>query len=323
MAFPKLAGCVCVAYRIGATPTGRNRGRSRQGQSRERVDRRWRVYEPYFGLRYPLPLGWKAGSQPPRPSYAGYYVLSTPSAPQGTKATILIAAQFTFFAIPPIADAGAMLLGFARSVSGGQSSPAEPEAVTITGLAFVRVDLPGTPLLRIVLATDIRCHVVIFTFIGAEPDRLKKLAATPTTFRSCSVAPICLKGYVTAQTIQRRVEPVSAGPRFVTIAVRMIIGADGRVEHVHVIRAFPEQHITIEDALAQWRFAPYLPSRRPPEIEASPTFEFKPPERSPRPSRGLDIDLSCVDGGNSNKYGRNLCEIIACFFRTWTGHIGL
>jgi hypothetical protein len=36
-------------------------------------------------------------------------------------------------------------------------------------------------------------------------------------------------------------------------------------------------------------------------------------ERSPWPSRGLDIDLSCVDGGNSNKYGRNLCEIIACF----------
>ncbi len=31
---------------------------------------------------------------------------------------------------------------------------------------------------------------------------------------------------------------------------------------------------------------------------------------SPWPSRGLDVDLSWVDAGNSNKYGQNLCAII-------------
>ena len=33
----------------------------------------------YFGLRYPLPPGWKAGPQPPRPSAGGYYVLEASS----------------------------------------------------------------------------------------------------------------------------------------------------------------------------------------------------------------------------------------------------
>jgi hypothetical protein len=27
----------------------------------------------------------------------------------------------------------------------------------------------------------------------------------------------------------------------------------------------------------------------------------------------MDIDLSCVDGSNSDKYGPNLCETVACF----------
>jgi len=78
----------------------------------------------YFGLRYPLPSGWKAGSQPPRPSAGGYYVLSTPRPPAGAEATILIAAQDTFFAMPPVADAGEMTRSLVRSVSASGENPA-------------------------------------------------------------------------------------------------------------------------------------------------------------------------------------------------------
>lgn len=52
---------------------------------------------PYFAVRYPLPAGWKDGPEPPRRSYDGYYVLDTPVPPEDVKATILIAAQDSFF----------------------------------------------------------------------------------------------------------------------------------------------------------------------------------------------------------------------------------
>ena len=235
---------------------------------------------PYFGLRYPLPPGWKEGPLLPHPSYAGYYVLSTPAPPEDAKATILIAAQDEFFADKRIADARALLQDLARSLSGPDHA-ADPATVRIAGNSFLRLEIRGTPLSRIVLATEIRCHVVMFTFTAAERERLEKLAASldHLSFAPHAVAPACAKGYATAQTIRRRVEPVPTGPRFVTIAVRIIIGADGRMEHVHVIRAFPEQQKSIEDALRQWRFAPYLANGHPAEIETGLTFEFKPAGR--------------------------------------------
>ncbi len=237
---------------------------------------------PYFGLRYPLPHGWQAGPQPPRPSYTGYYVLSAPSAPQDAKATILIAAQDTFFATPPIANASAMMLSLARSVPGSEPSAAQPAAVTIAGHAFVRIDLPGTPLSRIVLATDIRCHVVIFTFTGAEPEQLEALAASldRLALREDPAAPNCVRGYVTAQTIRHKVEPIPAGPQFVKVSTRVIIGADGRAKHIHVIRADAAQQKSIEDALAQWQFDPYRVAGKAAEVETGLNFEFKPGGRA-------------------------------------------
>ena len=89
----------------------------------------------YFGLRYPLPPGWKAGPQPQPPSAGGYYVLSTPRPPRDAQATILIAAQDTFFAMPPVAHAGEMTRNLVRSASaGGENAAAMRGAAIIAGL---------------------------------------------------------------------------------------------------------------------------------------------------------------------------------------------
>jgi len=235
---------------------------------------------PYFGLRYPLPPGWREGLRPARPSYTGYYVLMTPAPPETAKATILIAAQDEFFADKPMMDARALLQDMARSLPGADPTAA-PTTVRIAAHRFFRLEIRGTPLSRIVLATEIRCHIVIFTFTGSPPEQLKRLAASleNLSFAPDSGAPVCIKGYAAVPTIRRSIEPIPAGPRFARIAVRIIIGADGKVRHTHVIRAFSEQQKNIADALRTWRFEPYLTDRRPAEIETGLTFEFRPAGR--------------------------------------------
>jgi len=237
---------------------------------------------PYFGVRYPLPKGWRVGLQPAHPSYAGYYVLNTPAAPQDAKATILIAAQDTFFVDKSLADARATLADLAHSIEEGNSEKAEMSTPTIAGLAFARLDIHATPLSRIVFATNIRCHVLMFVFTGADRARLATLAASLERLSAptASSAPVCVKDYATSQTIRRRVEPVMAGPQFVNVPVRILIGDDGKVKRVHVIRADRTQRLSIMDALAQWEFQPYRTDGHIAPVETGLTFEFKPTKRA-------------------------------------------
>jgi hypothetical protein len=58
--------------------------------------------------------------------------------------------------------------------------------------------------------------------------------------------------------------------------VRIIIGPDGSVEHIQVIRAFAARQKSIEDALAQWEFKPYQVNAHPAELETGLVLEFKP-----------------------------------------------
>ncbi|MGH7062722.1 MAG: energy transducer TonB, partial [Stellaceae bacterium] len=207
--------------------------------------------------------------------------LATPASPAGAQATALIAAQDIFFAAPPIADARAMTEGLAKNAAAADATQPALSSVAIAGHSFARLDLRGSPLSRIVLATDLRCHVVIFTFAAADPDRLGALAASldHLQFSRGRPAPVCVEGYATAQTVLRRVEPVPAAPYFVSIPVRILVAADGRVAQVHVIRATSAQRSNITDALRQWRFEPYVLSGRPVEIETGLTFRFAPAAR--------------------------------------------
>jgi hypothetical protein len=249
----------------------------------------------YFDFAYPLPQGWKAGLKGPPPSNSGYYVLNTP-APEGEpKGTILIAAQDMFFAAKPMANAMAMVADLRRTAAqtDGLKAETEPRQVTIAGHSFARVDIGGVVLSRIVLATDIRCHIVSFTFASPDPQLLDALAASldglslpaeasatgTGTSEAGSSVPMCVENYSTDETILHKVAPASVGPKFLKIPVRIIIGPNGRVKHVHVIRAFPEQAKSIEDALAAWEFKPYEVRGQAAEIETGLVFEFKPTDR--------------------------------------------
>jgi hypothetical protein len=60
-----------------------------------------------------------------------------------------------------------------------------------------------------------------------------------------------------------------------TVPVRIIIGPDGKVLHVHVISATPAQRRAIEEALMHWEYRPLELMGRPNEVETGLAFEFK------------------------------------------------
>jgi hypothetical protein len=247
----------------------------------------------YFSMTYPLPQGWGQGLGGPPPSNSGYYVLNTPRPRDGTKATMLIAAQDMFFSEPPMQTARQFLEALARTASpeNGMHVEAPPAEVEIAGRAFARLEMIGTPLLsRLVLATDIRCHVVTFSLASVDRALLARLANSlekislpgeasaggPGTDEGGKPAPLCINDYARGENVVRRVEPAPADPRFQKIPVRIVVGTDGKVKHIHVINAAPQQRKNIEEALAQWELKPHLVSGHAVEVETGLVFEFKP-----------------------------------------------
>jgi outer membrane biosynthesis protein TonB len=63
------------------------------------------------------------------------------------------------------------------------------------------------------------------------------------------------------------------------VPVRFVIGTDGRVKHIHVINAFPEQAKSVEQALAQWIFKPYIRNGVAAEVETGILFKFPPEDQ--------------------------------------------
>ena len=54
----------------------------------------------------------------------------------------------------------------------------------------------------------------------------------------------------------------------------MIVATDGRVKHVHVIRASAAQRRNIEEAVRQWKFKPYVKQGHPAEVETGVMFNL-------------------------------------------------
>jgi hypothetical protein len=73
-----------------------------------------------------------------------------------------------------------------------------------------------------------------------------------------------------------KVDPEIVGPKYTQVPVRFIIGTDGKVKHIHVINAFPDQAKSVERALAQWELKPYKANGQAVEVETGIMFEFKP-----------------------------------------------
>jgi hypothetical protein len=238
----------------------------------------------YFHLSYPVPSGWMEQAAGPAPSRGGYYVLSTLVPSGGPTGTVLIAAQDTFFAPKAMRDSmpTAHELGRTMAALPGMTIDRNPEEATISGRLFGRVDFSGVGLFRSTWITQIRCHLVSFNLMANTREQLDflRLSLDKIVYAGAKATenpdPVCIDNYANEENLVAKVDPEATGPTFTPIPIRFIIGSDGSVMHVHVIRATQDQRNNIEKALGQWKFKPRKTDGRVEEIETGLLIEFRP-----------------------------------------------
>jgi hypothetical protein len=249
-----------------------------------------RAYEnEYFGIRYPLPPGWTEDLKGPEPSVTGYYSLAALKPEGQMVGTIQISAQDDFFAPTPARSASAFLAQMKQHLDASLSSPEDVSEIEIAGRRFARLDYSGAGLDHAIFATQIRCHTVIFSITASRKETLDDLVRS---LRSVSFNeherrenpsrpdgsdrkwPRCVSESDFAPYIVHREDPVMTGPRYGSVPVRLIIGADGKLKHIHPIAGFPEQVKSVTDALARWEFKAYLVEGKPVEVETGILFAF-------------------------------------------------
>jgi hypothetical protein len=215
----------------------------------------------YFGMRYPLPAGWTEDVKGPPPSVSGYYSLAALKPSASLAATLLIAAQDNFFAPYSAKSATDFLNQMKEELDHSLAAPDAPVSMKIAGQSFARLEYSGAGLRHVIFATEIRCHTVLFSLTSGNSDTIDALVQSlnKITFAAGSLGrPICIQEYATADHVIHRVEPALAGPRFASIPARIVVGANGRVEQVHPIGGLLEQARSIQEALSQWTFKPYM-----------------------------------------------------------------
>lgn len=240
----------------------------------------------YFGLQYAFGAAWTQRYEGPPPSEGGYYVLAQiePQSPDSGsgQSHVLIAAQDLFFTLSRARNALELIHYYQEHLGAEYRVPREPGKVRIANRDFVRFDYfsPAAALQWHVLATEIRCHVVLFTFTGSDAPITRRLIDSMRTMpQPPSDTPLCKKDYVSPETVLEREDPVFSASRFNPVPVRIIIDAEGRVKHIHFLSAFPDQAKSITDALSRWRFKPFLVDGQAVEVETGLMFG-----RAPRPS---------------------------------------
>ena len=225
----------------------------------------------YFDLSYPLPQGFAEGLAGPDPSDSGYYVLGSFVPQPEPSGSILMAAQDMFFAGPQ-RDVATAAKEFREAISQveAMSIDREPSEVRMANRAAWRVDFSGVGLYRAMIVTEIRCHLMSVALTARSSDEREALVQSldRLTFAAKRAAPACIRDYAAGEQVVRKVQPaaeVSSSPT--PIPVRIIIGSDGTVKHVHVIRATELLRKNIEDALRQWTFKPHMVAGRAVEVE--------------------------------------------------------
>ena len=252
--------------------------------------------DDYFGLRYPLPAGWVEDLKGPEASASGYYSLAALKPEGELVATMQISAQDNFFAPEPVKDVTGFLNAMKKGLDTSLSAPNAVAHVKLGGLDFARLDYSGAGLSHIVFAAEIRCHTLIFSITASREaaaemlvESLRKLSFAQDRNASLSNGtaarrgwPLCIPESAYRDHIAREVDPVMTGPRYGSVPVRLIIGADGKLEHVHAIAGFPEQVKSVTDALAKWEFKPYIANGQPVDVETGLLFQFPsaPPQRN-------------------------------------------
>lgn len=244
----------------------------------------------YFELTLRFSHRWQPGLEAPPPSDSGSYVLAQIVPADTLKAQkpghLLITAQDMFFTATQ-ANSALELMNFTndhlnRSVFRVEQLPQE---VQLAHHAFIRFGYLSM-IARMhwtVLATQIRCHIVEFVFVSTNPKKLTELLQAMNSLILPSTAglhsgagggeiPLCIKDYASADNIIEREEPIFSEPQYNPVPVRIIVDQEGKVRHIHFLRAFPDQVKTITDALRQWRFKPQLVDGKPVEVETGIVF---------------------------------------------------
>ena len=233
---------------------------------------------PYFGLRYTLPDGWTPSLAGPKPSRNGDYVLMPLAAPAGQKALLQFGAQDLFFAKSPPSGALAAARALQASVSAidGTQIDAEAKEITLSGRSAARIDYSGAGLYHAYVVTVLRCHLVGVTATATDRSELERLAdSLDKLVLPAADEPACVKDYASPETVVQQSQPALSGAKFTKIPVRIVIGPDGAVRHVHVINAAPEQRAAIEAALKTWQFKPYRKDGAAAALETGLSFEVK------------------------------------------------
>ncbi len=244
----------------------------------------------YFGITYPLPQGWVQRYYGPPPSEGGRYVLAEISHLGGSKneerGNLLIAADDLFFTQVPAKNTGELIDYMAGHLRKEYQIELPVTDIELAGHSF-RLFAYQAPIAQLhwyVAATELRCHAVEFVFTSHKPMRLtefaqamKRVALPPSpasgnTSDADNAVPVCMKNYAAAQNIVTRVEPKLGQQRSNTIPVRIVIDQDGRISHIHILSAFPDQATAIMEALRQWRFRPCKRNGRAVEVETGVIF---------------------------------------------------
>jgi len=247
----------------------------------------------YFAMTYTLPADWIEKYKGPPPSDSGRYVLAQFSPAETFKGpargTILITAQDMFFTPLPTANA-LQLINFSKDhLQADYQVEIPPTQTKVAGrsFAFFAYWSPVAQLHWYVLATEIRCHTVEFVLTSRDTKLLESLLLDLNTMRLSAEAspmggtgggavPICIKDYASDENVMARVDPVFTERRFNPVPVRIIIGREGKVKHIHFLSAFPEQAKAITDALEKWKFKPYLKDGHTVEVETGLMFGHAP-----------------------------------------------
>ncbi|HET7870973.1 MAG TPA: hypothetical protein VFL42_00565 [Terriglobales bacterium] len=256
-----------------------------------------RVYtNKYFRMSFPLPPGFVQKFTGPPPSDSGYYVLTQmePSEEFQTAAagSILISAQDMFFTFAAAKNALEFVNFKMSRLNSDYKLERPPAEVTIANRTFVRMDYmaPVAELHWHTLTSQVRCHTVEFMFTSRDAELLELLVqglnrmtfaedAGASAGRKSGNVPVCIKNYASGENVKHKVDPVFTDRRFNSIPVRVIIDKQGKVKHVHVISAFPDQAKVITDALLQWEFKPHVVNGEPVEVETGIIFGATQPSR--------------------------------------------
>lgn len=242
--------------------------------------------DPYFGISWTLPPDWFERYKGPPPSDSGRYVLAeivpSDSYKGPVRGSILITADDLFFTPLPVTNATELVNYTKENLLSVYQVERPPAQIAIAGRPFTLFAYwsPSAELHWVLLATEIRCHTVEIVLSSSSSTLLDELMQNLKTMKlpaeeapaAGDAVPVCIKDYARDENVIARVDPVFSERRFNSIPVRIVIGKDGKVKHIHFLRAFPDQAKAITDALRQWKFKPYLRNGEPVDVETGIVF---------------------------------------------------